>query len=120
MGYGPWGCKVSNTAEVREHACTQAGHLYADFFSKYCSTADPQLVESKGAELCSGPTVKLHADFPLLEGMFCTPNPGDVERSTVVPKVLLSDTLENLIKAVDLLLRKAHRPIKFIVTPENS
>lgn len=68
----------------------------------------------------AGPTVKLHADFPLLEGVFCTPNPGDVERSTVVPKVLLSGTLENLIKAVDFLLRKAHRPIKFIVTPENS
>ena len=68
----------------------------------------------------AGPTVKLHADFPLLEGVFCTPNPGDVERSTVVPKVLLSGTLEKLIKAVDFLLRKAHRPIKFIVTPENS
>lgn len=101
------------------HARRQATYMQT-FFSKYCSTADPQLVESKGAELCRGPAIKLHADFPLLEGVFCTANPGDVERSTVVPKVLLSDTLENLMKAVDLLLRKAHRPIKFIVTLENS
>ena len=42
------------------------------------------------AQNCSGPTVKLHADFPLLEGVFCTPNAGDVERSTVVPKGLLT------------------------------